>query len=146
MGHLPSREEIEATSKQIAQQFRRYTSGRAVAKARLANHELEAMTYEERRTLCEMVFSGKTAEGRRMGVWLSWNATGKKWRYQIDGHLIEARGPWSKEAFFFGAAPEQEALRTKASLPRRGSTSCWSGLRDRRRAGARQVHHSTGRY
>jgi hypothetical protein len=119
LGYLPSKDAIKAKSAQIADQFKRkYSNVRLAAKIRLANHAFDAMTYEEKRQLCQTVFSGKTADGRRMGVWLTWDKTGKKWRYEIHGHLIETGGPWSKDVFTFGAATEQEALtKTKASLP-----------------------------
>lgn len=78
------------------------------------------MTYEEKRQLCQRVFSGKTADGRRQGVWISWSEDGKKWTYELEGFLIEgAGGPVDPSLLSFSAVTEQKALVTKACLPRR---------------------------
>jgi len=70
------------------------------------------MSYEEKRQLCQTVFSGKTMDGKRMGVWIAWDETGKKWSYRIDGHFIDVSGPIKKEGFVFGAAPHQKDVVT----------------------------------
>jgi len=93
LAHVPSREAITAAGVMIAGQFARYTNAKAVAKGRHANAVFEEMTYAEKRELCQAVFSGQTADGRRMGIWVTWSDDGKKWRYQIDGHLIDTSGP-----------------------------------------------------
>ena len=49
------------------------------------------MTYEEKRNLCQMVFSGRMADGAKMGVKIFWK-TSKKWRYRIEGHFIDTEG------------------------------------------------------
>ena len=113
LAHVPSKPAIVGVSKQVAARFRQYTNARAVAKGRHANTEFGEMTYNERRELCQTVFSGKTAEGSRMGVWIAWDKAGRKWGYRIEGHLIDASGPVNKEGFVFGAAPAQKALVTK---------------------------------
>ena len=72
------------------------------------------MPYAERRALCQMVFSGKLTDGRRMGVWISWSADGKKWRYTLAGHLIAGSGPFGKGCFLFSSHPQhQKALVSK---------------------------------
>src|SRR2546422_955032 len=67
LAHVPSRAAIAGVSKQVAARFRSYTNARAAAKRRHANEAFEEMTYEERRQLCQMVFGGKTSDGKRMG-------------------------------------------------------------------------------
>jgi hypothetical protein len=110
LAHLPSKESIKIASKMIAGEFRQHTNARVWAKTVKANYDFEGMTWKERRALCEIVFSGETVDGRRMGIWISWDKTGKKWRYQIEGHLIEASGPIDKKWFVFGAVPLQKKL------------------------------------
>ena len=74
------------------------------------------MTPGQKRELCQTVFGGQTADGKRMGVWITWSNEGKKWRYQIDGHLINATGPINKDWFVFGAATRQKDLVTESAL------------------------------
>lgn len=127
----PTTPKGKAKAKSVADKFRQYTSAKAVAKARHANLAFDEMTYAERRALCQSVFSGKLADGRRMGVWISWDATGKKWSYKIEGHLIEAEGPVDAKFFEFGApnaAKEivsQGVLQWRSTNPARAqSPSC----------------------
>lgn len=115
LAHVPTRLGIVTRSKEVAAQFRQYTNAKAIAKGRHANTAFDEMSYDEKRRLCQSVFSGKTADGKRMGISISWNESGKKWRYTIEGHLIEARGPANKDGFVFGAAPEQKELVSKTA-------------------------------
>jgi len=46
------------------------------------------MPYENKRALLEMVFAGKTPDGKRMGVYIEWKDNGR-WHFDIHGHLIE---------------------------------------------------------
>ncbi len=48
------------------------------------------MTWEEKRGLVQAVFSGKTPDGKRMGVYIEWN--GKDWTFDIRGHVFEWQG------------------------------------------------------
>jgi hypothetical protein len=48
------------------------------------------MTYEEKLSLVEMVFSGKMPDGRKMGVYITWDEKG--WKYAIHGQLINKNG------------------------------------------------------
>jgi site-specific DNA recombinase len=114
LASVPTREKIRSVSESVSKRFLRYSNGRLVAKVSDANRAFEKMTYKERRELCETVFNGKTAHGKRMGVFVSWE-TRKKWRWRIEGHLIEAEGliPMSegmKENYVFGAATHQKDL------------------------------------
>jgi site-specific DNA recombinase len=49
------------------------------------------MSWEDQRALVEMLFSGRTADGKRMGVYLSWNEDASDWTFSIIGHLFEWR-------------------------------------------------------
>jgi hypothetical protein len=107
LAHIPDKDAIAAVAKRVAEKFK-YVSAKLWAKAKCANLDFEGMPYDERRALCEMVFSGETADGRRMGVWVTWK--GRRWTYSIEGHLIEGSGPLGKGCFEFGAASDQKAL------------------------------------
>ena len=52
---------------------------------------LSEMTFDEKRTLVETVFSGKDAGGKRFGVYLEKrkDSTKYKWMFTIKGHLID---------------------------------------------------------
>ncbi|MGE3804990.1 MAG: hypothetical protein AB7K24_09990, partial [Gemmataceae bacterium] len=65
------------------------------AEPMLVNMDFERMTIEDKRALLELVFSGKTADGRRHGVYVA-SIPGqaknrhKKFSYEIVGHLIRS--------------------------------------------------------
>lgn len=116
LAHVPSAKALLVMSKKVAGKFHRYTNARVWAKTQHANTKFHKMTYDERRSLCEAVFSGKTAEGKRMGVSIAWDKGGKKWRYRIEGHFIDASGPINKDCFVFdGGPPAQLPLVTKSA-------------------------------
>jgi DNA invertase Pin-like site-specific DNA recombinase len=58
--------------------------------ANVANMHFERMTWEEKRQLVEMVFGGKTPEGQRLGVYISWE--GGEMKYRVVGRLVEGSG------------------------------------------------------
>jgi DNA invertase Pin-like site-specific DNA recombinase len=125
--NLPNTDRIRAVSQKVSSQFvskYKYTDSRLIAKKRLINHGYNQMTDEEKRALVELVFSGKTPEGKRMGVSIEWDAN-KKWEFNIHGHLIEEIGllPLSerKRKLFFnfennGGGYKQKELVTKSAL------------------------------
>jgi hypothetical protein len=119
--HAPTPGNIEAVAHQIAKKFRQRASAKRRAIVHDANSNLAEMTWEEKRSLVEMVFSGKTPGGQRMGVYIEWLDDGKRWKYTICGHLISVEGclPMSKRhlatLFTFGAPEQQEALVTKCA-------------------------------
>jgi len=80
---MPSKAALERVSRQLSL---RYTDAKTRAKA---NVPLEEMTYDDKRALVEAVFGGKTDDGKRMGVYVRWSDDGKRWRYRIDGHLMD---------------------------------------------------------
>ena len=115
MAHIPNKDAIATVAKQVAAQFK-YVSAKLWAKTKHANLDFAGMSYAERRELCEMVFSGETADGKRMGVAITWKEEGKRWTYEVHGHLIDSAGPWGKDVFEFGAASDQKALVGKCAL------------------------------
>jgi len=78
MTDLPSDKAIKNTAKLVHDR-------------RWLNHNYDEMTYENKRRLCEMVFSGKMANGRRMGIYVKWDSDGQM-RFSIHGHFVEEEG------------------------------------------------------
>ncbi len=74
----PSPEQIKAAAKQAVESIGR---GKPFTK----------MSYDDKRALVEAVFSGKTPDGRRMGVIIRWSENGKDWTFDIIGHVAEWR-------------------------------------------------------
>ncbi len=91
LGTLPSPQRVEAASKKVATEFQRLMARISTGKRLAAHKPLSKMTYEERRALVETVFSGKMADGERMGVYIRWDGEGN-WTFSIHGHLIEESG------------------------------------------------------
>ena len=79
--NIPSSKNIKKASRNISI---RMGSVKRRAMAKLFTE----MTYEEKRALLEMVFSEKTADGRRMGIYVSWTEP-KKYTFDIHGTLID---------------------------------------------------------
>lgn len=111
LANVPTKEQADQAAKKVSAIFKRY------------NRDLDKMTWDERRKLCQMVFGGKLSDGRRMGVYIgkmgpSLNKRyGEGWRYSILGHLIEDWGRLQAtvdgvEFFDFGHAPLQGELGT----------------------------------
>lgn len=97
--NLPSAERIKSLSEQVAKRFggKKLTSARLTVKKERLNAALDQMSYEDKRSLVEMVFSGKMGDGKRMGVYVEridgqGNQRPRKWSYAIHGHLIEEEG------------------------------------------------------
>jgi len=87
----PSSKAIKEMSKKFSTQFRsHHLRINTIKWAAKEVASLNKMTYEDKRALVEMVFSGKTAEGKRMGVYIEWNKQG--WKFDIHGHLIDEKG------------------------------------------------------
>jgi DNA invertase Pin-like site-specific DNA recombinase len=90
---------------------------------RRANMCLDDMTWEEKRTLVEMVFGGKTPDGRRCGVYIEWidgqerhHCRRKQWQFKIEARLaFSSQGtvpaePLDTSDWWEGEAPRQREL------------------------------------
>ena len=118
----PSPDAIKAMSKKTSKQFRSYQLKINTAKRTAGTKPYNEMTYEEKRALIEMVFSGKMPDGRRMGVYIEWDKKGN-WKFDIHGHLIDEQDliPMSdsmKKAYFgdsSGTGYKQKEFLTKLS-------------------------------
>ena len=122
LGSQPNTKEIKEVAKKVAARFKRYTNIKLMLAKKYANSEFDEMTEAEKKKLLELVFSGKTADGRRMGVYIEW--TGKNsWRFSIHGHFVDETGlllmsDSRKEAWFgdFSGSPhKQKELLTKSA-------------------------------
>jgi site-specific DNA recombinase len=89
--NAPSPEEVKRLAEQVGMRFR--TKMWAV-KGTL-NHDLAGMSWEDKRALVQTVFAGKTADSKRMGVYverLSEQGQGWKrkqtWRFRILGRVV----------------------------------------------------------
>jgi len=147
IGNLPSSTTLREVAEAVSSRFR--TSPILIAKKKLANHNFEDMTWDEKRALAERVFSGKTEDGKRMGVYIEWidgqeQRRRKRWKYQVRGHLIHVEGqvPMSasrQDAMFgLGAAHLQDDLVTYDALCSRAPA------RSARRFGRRGVRRRRG--
>jgi site-specific DNA recombinase len=93
LANIPTSEQVKETATRIAGKFkRRYYEPRERIATRLANCQFDKMTWDEQRSLVQMVVGGKSTEGRRHGVYISWidgqeNKRRKKWGYRIEGRL-----------------------------------------------------------
>ena len=124
--NIASPESIEEMSGLVAGKFRRYSDPVLRAKIKHADHHLDEMTWDERRALAQMVFSGKTADGKRMGIYIEGidgqnERRRKQWKYTIRGHFIRDWGqlPMSQSLmaayFTFGAATRRVDLVTRCA-------------------------------
>jgi site-specific DNA recombinase len=110
--NVPTREQLEYISVQVASKFNRKQTRRrvdplAVVKRIAAHSTFNEMTWEDQRSLIEEVFAGKTPDGKRMGVYIE-PADGKpsRWKYTIRGILLDAEG---KLLDVEGSAPMTES-------------------------------------
>ena len=91
LDNSPSPANIKKASKNISSQLVKLRLAK-----KYANRQFDKMTYDEKRTLVESVFSGKTADGKRMGVYVCWNKD--SWTFDIKGRFIDESGlkPWTE--------------------------------------------------
>ena len=85
----------------VAESFKGISTARrrAILKA-----PLDEVTWDDRRALAQSVFGGTLPDGRRMGVYITWDekapktadhvatGRGKPWRYSMIGHLVNENG------------------------------------------------------
>jgi site-specific DNA recombinase len=80
--NIPSAREVKEAADRIVR----------AATIAVANWHFDKMTWTEKRKLVQMVFTGKTADGKRHGVYISWidgmeKKRRKEWRFRIVGRL-----------------------------------------------------------
>jgi DNA invertase Pin-like site-specific DNA recombinase len=96
--NVPSREEIEKIAGKVSASFSGVRdmpfSGaktKLVATIKSINHHPEEMTWEEKRKLLELVFSGRREDGRKMGVYITWDPQfSKGWGFALHGFAESA--------------------------------------------------------
>jgi len=125
LSNQPDAKQISDISKEVSKRFkkkkkqpRKKVSARLWAMTSSANHDYDGMTWEEKRHLLEIVFSGKTPDGDRMGVWIAWDDK-NKWRFSIKGHLINLELLYPHKNIFDleqgGGGHQQDRLLTKCT-------------------------------
>jgi DNA invertase Pin-like site-specific DNA recombinase len=97
---LPDPAEVKKLAGRVAGGMRRW------AREFKINNDFAGMTWDERRALCQTVFGGKTRDGRRLGVYVTWDDSGptqahvqRPWRYRILGRLIDQFGTSPKPPY-----------------------------------------------
>jgi hypothetical protein len=143
--YSPDPAAIQKVAERAAKTFRQYSNAKLVAKTKHANRSLEDMSWEDKRALVEMVFGGMTADGDRMGVYVSKTEGVRTWRYAVRGHLIQVAGSSQDvddPGHVFGAPEGQaELLTTDALVTKPGPWAptpprrCCRPCRSMRRAG-----------
>jgi len=86
----PSPDKIKAVSRNVSARFGDYSLRVNTVRRAAAHKPYDEMTYDEKRALMEMVFSSKTPDGQRMGVYIEWSEKG--WKFDIRGQLIDEQG------------------------------------------------------
>lgn len=90
LGNRPDPDKIKAVSKKVSAQFRDCSLRVNTVRRAAAHKPYDEMTYDEKRALVEMIFSSKTPDGQRMGVYIEWSEKG--WKFDIHGQLIDEQG------------------------------------------------------
>lgn len=95
--HVPTPATVKNTAERFSDKFISYSNAWLVETCAEADRRYDRMTQEEKRSLAEMVFGGKTPDGRRMGIYVQWpeeqrKSNWKRWNYSLWGHLIEDDG------------------------------------------------------
>jgi len=119
--NVPTRGDVEATGRRVSSAFVRMN-----ARIGLANSDFSRMSWQQKRTLVQDVFGGKTLDGRRMGVYLERAADG--FRYTIRGQLIDMTGrlPMDpKDAAFLTDPDYADGGGAKCARPSPAAAPCW---------------------
>jgi hypothetical protein len=99
LAHVPDEQAVREAAEQGGKVLRRYVNAKLRAKMD-SSQWVESFTFEDKKALLKAVFKGKTAEGLRMGVRISWLDNGRNWQYRLEGLLPDGE-----------AAVKQSALR-----------------------------------
>jgi hypothetical protein len=100
------------------------------------NGDLPGMTFDDKRALLEMVFNGRTMDGKPMGVYVfprEGKKTNMQWSFRIVGRLIDldswTGGPIHDEEAT-GGTLQRRLLRESATIyaPTRHARSCYTAL------------------
>lgn len=91
LANVPTVEDIKSDAKKVSAKWRLFL------KTTCINNRFDEMTWEERRKLALMVFSGRSPEGKRHGIYIEWipgqeKRKQKRFRYWLIGRLIHQTG------------------------------------------------------
>jgi DNA invertase Pin-like site-specific DNA recombinase len=96
--NVPTPEEIRQMAEKVSGMGIKRVPIRVLLKQWEANRDYDGMSFEQKRYLVELVFGGRTPEGKRLGVYVK-PGEGKTWNYHILGHLIDQPGVSPKPPF-----------------------------------------------
>jgi DNA repair exonuclease SbcCD ATPase subunit len=83
----PNKQQIKAVAEKAHKSFERLQKKLRVFREYHCN-DFDEMTYEEKRGLCQLVFSGKSNDNKRLGVYIHF-IDANSWRFSIRGHLLD---------------------------------------------------------
>jgi hypothetical protein len=92
LANTPTATEVKEAADRVATAFKKVNLAKMWATSFRLNNDLGGMSWEDRRALMQMVFSGKTPDGRRMGVYMApaqGSRTKRQWSFRILGRLID---------------------------------------------------------
>lgn len=99
LDNLPTPEAFKRVATIVSKKFGTARCPSAVevklnATIRLLKHDMDLMTWADKRGLIEMLFDGKMPDGRKCGVYVRWphsetDSSKPKWRYTICGVLYD---------------------------------------------------------
>lgn len=126
MDNAPTAEQLQRVTDAVQDRFGRK---RVSAKGRAIRSGItyKDMTWDEKRALVELVFSGTDEAGQRLGVHIEpYNGprtnSPKRWAFRIKGHLIDAEGLTLNadlhDAMSEDAEPGKQTLKVVSSLGR----------------------------
>jgi site-specific DNA recombinase len=122
MANAPTADQVRGLALKVASAYKRVSAKeiKLAARKQVANSDFSGMTFEQRRDLCQRVFAGKTLDGKRMGVYITWTDGGKKATYTIRGLVTESGIlPMGKEEADWLVDPERiDAVEQKKVLTR----------------------------
>ncbi len=114
----PTAEQIKEVSEKVSKQFKRSVRVSTAKRRSISKAWFEKMTYEDKRNLCETIFSGRNTDGSRMGIYIEWDNKGR-WSFDIRGHLIDKGNLLSDTTFNFDegevGSKQKELLSKKTS-------------------------------
>jgi DNA invertase Pin-like site-specific DNA recombinase len=94
LAHTPTAEEVCDAAERVSKAFNK---ARQWAMKQTINSDFDGMTWDDKKSLFQMVFSGTTPDGRRMGVYVepsgeSGSLALRRHPYRILGRLIDFQG------------------------------------------------------
>lgn len=94
--NTPTPTQIRAVAEDVCSRFKRKrptpADVRLNATKGVLNSDFSRMTWKDKKALLHQVFGGKTADGKRCGIYISWDKSGKGYRWTMRGDIIQGSG------------------------------------------------------